>query len=70
MIAGTSRELGHSAEFVTERSPLDAHHLHRSLRKELLEQAAGNVREHPLQMLLGALGLGVVIGTLMMSGRK
>lgn len=69
MIAGTSRELGHAAAFVTERSPLDAHHLHRSIRKELLERAIGTVRRRPLESLLGALTFGILIGSLMMVGK-
>jgi hypothetical protein len=70
MIAGFSREHGHAAGFVTERSPLDAHHLHRNSTKELLDEMAGKVREHPLQALMSALGLGILIGSLMLWGRK
>jgi hypothetical protein len=70
MIAGIDRSKSHAPTFVTERSPLDEHHAPRNLRKDLLAMMSGEIREHPMPVLVSAITLGVLLGCLLMSSRK
>ncbi|MEY4244353.1 MAG: hypothetical protein RLZZ245_1938 [Verrucomicrobiota bacterium] len=69
MITGIPKISGRITGFVTERSPMDEHHAPRNLKRDLVATMSGEVREHPFTSLLGSVGLGLLIGYLIRSGK-
>jgi hypothetical protein len=69
MITGIPKITGRISGFVTERSPMDEHHAPRNLRRDLVATVSGEIRERPLASLLGSVGLGLLLGFLLRSGK-